>query len=56
MGIQNPDDSGISRKYKHVKVSPGNTTQLVYSWVRTVRQLYKKYPQSYDPMHYRRLT
>jgi hypothetical protein len=35
----------------HVKV-----TQLTYSWVRNERQLYKKDPQSYDPLHYKLLT
>jgi hypothetical protein len=32
----------------HVKVTQGNATQLIYSWVRNERQLCKKYPQSYD--------
>jgi hypothetical protein len=40
----------------HVKVTQGNATQLIYSWVRNERQLYKKDPQSYDPLHYKRLT
>jgi hypothetical protein len=40
----------------HVKVTQGNTNQLLYSWVRNKRQLYKKDPQSYDPLHYKRLT
>jgi hypothetical protein len=40
----------------HVKITQGNTTQLLYSWVRNERQLYKKNPQSYDPLHYKRLT
>jgi hypothetical protein len=33
----------------HVKVTQGNTTQLIYSWVRNERQLCKKYPQLYNP-------
>jgi hypothetical protein len=40
----------------HVKVTQGNATQLLYSWVRNVRQLYKKDPQPYDPLFYKRLT
>jgi hypothetical protein len=40
----------------HVKVTQGNATQLMYSWVRNKRQLYKKNPQSYAPLHYKRLT
>jgi uncharacterized glyoxalase superfamily metalloenzyme YdcJ len=40
----------------HVKVSQGNATQLIYSWVRNERQLYKKDPQSYNPLHYKSLT
>jgi hypothetical protein len=40
----------------HAKVTQGNATQLIYSWVRNERQLYKKDPQSCDPMHYKRLT
>jgi hypothetical protein len=40
----------------HVKVTQGNTTQLLYSWVRNERHLYKKDPQSYDPLHYKRLA
>jgi hypothetical protein len=35
----------------HVKVTQGNATQLLYIWVRNKRQLYKKNPQSYDPLH-----
>jgi hypothetical protein len=35
----------------HVKVTQVNATQLLYIWVRNERQLYKKYPQSYDPLH-----
>jgi hypothetical protein len=40
----------------HVRCTQGNDTQLLYSWVRNVRQLYNKNPQSYDPVHYKRLT
>jgi hypothetical protein len=39
----------------HVKVAQENATPLLYSWVRNERQLYKKYPQSYDPLHYKLL-
>jgi hypothetical protein len=35
----------------HVKVTQGNVTQLIYSWVRNKRQLYKKDPQSYNHLH-----
>jgi hypothetical protein len=46
-----------ARNYRyHVKVTPGNATQLLYIWVRCERQLYKKDPQSYDPLHCKRLT
>jgi hypothetical protein len=40
----------------HVKVTQGNATQLIYSWVRNERQLYKKDPQSHYPLYYKRLT
>jgi hypothetical protein len=40
----------------HVKVTQGNSTQLLCSWVRNERQLYKKDPQSYDPLHNKQLT
>jgi hypothetical protein len=40
----------------HNKATQGNTTQLIYSWVRDERQLYKKDHQSYNPLHYKRLT
>jgi hypothetical protein len=40
----------------HVKVTQGNTTQLIYSWVRNERELHKKDPQSYDPLHYKMMT
>ena len=40
----------------HVKVTQGNATRLLYSWVRNERQLYKKDPKSYDPVHYKKLT
>jgi hypothetical protein len=40
----------------HVKVTQGNATQLIYSWARNEMQLYKKDPQSYEPLHYKRLT
>jgi hypothetical protein len=40
----------------HVKVTQGNATQMIYSWVRKERQLYKKDPQSYNHMHYKLLT
>jgi hypothetical protein len=39
-----------ARNY-HVKVTQGNATELLYSWVRNERQLYKKDPQSYDPLY-----
>jgi hypothetical protein len=39
-----------------VKVIQVNINQLIYSWVRNERQLYKKYPQLYDPLHYKLLT
>jgi hypothetical protein len=35
-----------ARNYYHVKVTQGNSTQLLYSWVRNERRLYKKDPQS----------
>jgi FKBP-type peptidyl-prolyl cis-trans isomerase (trigger factor) len=41
---------------KHVKVTQGNANQLIYSWVRNERQLYKKDPHSYDPLYCKRLT
>jgi hypothetical protein len=44
-----------ARNY-HVKVTQVNATQMLYSWVRNERQLYKKDPQSYEPLHYKRLT
>jgi hypothetical protein len=40
----------------HAKVTQGNATRLLYSWVRNKRQLYKKYLQSYVPLYYKRLT
>jgi hypothetical protein len=40
----------------HVKITQGNATQLIYSWVRNERQLYKKDPQSYNPLHCKGLT
>jgi hypothetical protein len=43
-----------ARNY-HIKVTQGNATQLIYSWVRNERQMYKKGPQSYDPLHYKGL-
>jgi hypothetical protein len=39
----------------HIKVTQRNATQLIYSWVRNERQLHKKDPNSYDPLHYKRL-
>jgi hypothetical protein len=36
-----------ARNY-HVKFTQGNATQMLYSWVRNERQLYKRYPQSYN--------
>jgi hypothetical protein len=41
---------------KHVKVTQENATQLIHSWVRNERKLYKKDPQSYDLERYKRLT
>jgi hypothetical protein len=41
---------------KHIKANQGKAAQLIYSLVRNERQLCKKDPQSYDPLHYRRLT
>jgi hypothetical protein len=44
----------------HAKVTRGNATQLLYSWVRNERQLYKKNPSHTEthtaPLHYKRLT
>jgi hypothetical protein len=40
----------------HVKVTQGNATQLINSWVINERQLYKKDPQLYNPLYYKRLT
>jgi hypothetical protein len=37
-----------ARNY-HFKITQGNATQLLYSWVINERQLYKKDPQLYDP-------
>jgi hypothetical protein len=39
----------------HFKVTHKNVTQLIYSWVRNERQLYKKDIQSYDPLRYKKL-
>jgi hypothetical protein len=48
----------FQERNNHVKFTQVNATQMlpVYSWVRNERQLYKKDPQSYDPLHYKRLT
>jgi hypothetical protein len=56
LGSQIPDASGISSKEQPHQVTQGNTTQLLYSWVRNERQLYKIDPQSHNPLHYKRLT
>jgi hypothetical protein len=40
----------------HRKLTQGNSTQLLYSWVRNERQLYNKDPQAYDPLHFKQLT
>jgi hypothetical protein len=39
----------------HVRVTQGNATQLLYSWVRHERQMYKKDTQSYNHLHYKLL-
>jgi hypothetical protein len=41
----------------HIKITQGNASQLLYIWVINESQMYKKYPQSYDPcpLYYKRL-
>jgi hypothetical protein len=39
-----------------VKDTRVNATRMIYSCVINERQMYKKDPQSYDPLHYKRLT
>jgi hypothetical protein len=46
----------FQERNNHVKFTQENVTQLIYSWVRNERQLYKRDPQSYDPLYYKRLT
>jgi hypothetical protein len=44
-----------ARNY-HIKFTEVNATQLLYSWARNERQLYKKDTHSYDTLHSKRLT
>jgi hypothetical protein len=40
----------FQERNNHIKVTQVNVTQLLYSWVRNKRQLYKKDTQLYDPL------